>query len=74
MKNTFERTGLILAIIAIVTFWVPPLGLFLGIAAMVVTLQKFEEKRKFSRLALSLSIVAIVMFVALWSTIWVLSQ
>jgi succinate dehydrogenase/fumarate reductase cytochrome b subunit len=74
MKNTFERTGLILAIIAIVTFWVPPLGLFLGIAAMVVTLQKFEEKRRFSRLALSLSIVAIVMFVALWSTIWVLSQ
>jgi chromate transport protein ChrA len=74
MKITVERTGLILAIIAIVTFWVPPLGLFLGIAAMVVTLQKFEEKRKFSRLALSLSIVAIVMFVALWSTIWVLSQ
>jgi hypothetical protein len=74
MKITVERTGLILAIIAIVTSWVPPLGLFLGIAAMVVTLQKFEEKRKFSRLALSLSIVAIVMFVALWSTIWVLSQ
>ena len=74
MKITVERTGLILAIIAIVTFWVPPLGLFLGIAAMVVTLQKFEEKRRFSRLALSLSIVAIVMFVALWSTIWVLSQ
>ena len=74
MKITVERTGLILAIIAIVTFWVPPLGLFLGIAAMVVTLQKFEEKRKFSRLALSLSIVAIVMFVTLWSTIWMLSQ
>jgi hypothetical protein len=74
MKIAVERTGLILAIIAIVTFWVPPLGLFLGIAAMVVTLQKFEEKRRFSRLALSLSIVAIVMFVALWSTIWVLSQ
>jgi succinate dehydrogenase/fumarate reductase cytochrome b subunit len=74
MKIAVERTGLILAIIALVTFWVPPLGLFLGIAAMVVTLQKFEEKRRFSRLALSLSIVAIVMFVALWSTIWVLSQ
>jgi hypothetical protein len=74
MKPTTERLGLILATIGLFTFWIPPVGLFVSIAALVVTLQKFGEKRKFSRLALASSIVAILLFVSLWSTIWVLSQ
>jgi hypothetical protein len=74
MKIIIERTGLILAIIGLLTFWIPPVGFFVSIAALIVTLQKFSERRKFSRLALGISILAILLFVGLWSTIWVLSQ
>jgi hypothetical protein len=74
MKIIIERTGLILAIIGLLTFWIPPVGFFVSIAGLIVTLQKFSERRKFSRLALGISILAILLFVGLWSTIWVLSQ
>lgn len=74
MKNTSERLGLILAIIALITFWVPPVGLFVSIAAIVVTLQKFGEKRPLSRAALAIGILALAAFIGLWATVWTLSQ
>jgi len=74
MKPAAERLGLTLAITGLLTFWIPPVGLFVSIAALIVTIQKFSEARKFSRLSLGISILAILLFVGLWSTIWVLSQ
>jgi hypothetical protein len=74
MKNTSERLGLILAIIGLITFWVPPVGLFVSIAAIVVTLQKFGEKRPLSRAALAIGILALAAFIGFWATVWALSQ
>jgi hypothetical protein len=63
-----------LGIAGLTLFLVPPIGLGASVAGLVVTLSKFSERRRFSRLALGLSIAGLVAFASFWGFVWLVSQ
>ncbi|MEY3663487.1 MAG: hypothetical protein RI919_1003, partial [Actinomycetota bacterium] len=52
----------------------PPVGLFLGFAGVAVTASRLKQKMAYSRIALALSVLGILLFVGFWTMVWVLSQ
>jgi uncharacterized membrane protein YqaE (UPF0057 family) len=69
-----EWVGLALGALSVLAFWVPPVGLFLGIAGVAVTASRLKQKMAYSRIALALSVLGILLFVGFWTMVWVLSQ
>jgi hypothetical protein len=74
MNKSTEALGLILGIASMCTFWLPPFGLFLGIAGLTISLVRKQQQRRFAVLAIVFSTLGILSFVSFWASVWVLSQ
>ena len=68
------RIPLILAIVGLLTFWIPPVGLAVSIIAVTLAAKSRQKRERFSTLALVVGIVGILAFIAMWTSIWILSQ
>lgn len=74
MKPKDERIGLALGIASMMLFWVPPIGLFVGIASVIVASTRLKQQLRFSKAALATGILGVLSFVGFWGAIWMLSQ
>jgi hypothetical protein len=74
MNKSTEALGLILGIASMFTFWLPPFGLFLGIAGLTISLVRKQQQRRFAVLAIVFSTLGILSFVSFWASVWMLSQ
>jgi hypothetical protein len=74
MKPAKETLGLVLGIVSVSIFWVPPIGLGLGIAGISVATSRLKQNRRFAKLAIAISALGILLFVGFWGAIWALSQ
>jgi hypothetical protein len=74
MNKSTETPGLILGIASMFTFWLPPFGLFLGIAGLIISLLRKQQQKRFTALAIVLSTLGILSFVSFWGSVWMLSQ
>lgn len=74
MKPAKETLGLVLGLVSVITFWVPPIGLGLGIAGLAVTIGRWGQARGLRTIALAASVLGMLAFAAFWGTVWALSQ
>jgi hypothetical protein len=74
MKPAKETLGLVLGLASVITFWVPPIGLGLGIAGLAVTIGRWGQVRGLRTIAVTASVLGMLAFAAFWGTVWALSQ
>ena len=74
MKTAIEKPGLVMGVISVFTFWLPPIGLFLGIAGLIVSLIRRKNQLRFGKLAVVASALGILLYVAFWGSILIASQ
>jgi hypothetical protein len=74
MKEKAEVLGLVFGGLSVLLFWVPPIGLFLGIAGLVISVTQFKLKRRFRKVAVVISMFGILAFIVFWGGIWLASQ
>jgi hypothetical protein len=74
MKPAKETLGIVLGAVSVITFWVPPIGLGIGIAGLAVTLGRWGQDRLLRKTALAACVLGILAFAAFWGTVWALSQ
>jgi hypothetical protein len=74
LKEKTEVLGLVFGGLSVLLFWVPPIGLFLGIAGLVISVTQLKLERRFRKTAVSISVLGILAFIAFWGTVWFLSQ
>lgn len=74
MKQPAETLGLVFGLVSVSLFWVPPVGLGLGIAGIAVAAGRLKQNRRFAKLAIVFSALGVLLFVGFWGTIWALSQ
>jgi hypothetical protein len=74
LKEKAEVLGLVLGGLSVLLFWVPPIGLFLGVAGLVISVTQLKLNRRFRKSAVTISSLGILTFVAFWGTVWFLSQ
>lgn len=73
MKKS-EILGMLLGTAGILLFWVPPIGIALSLAGVVVAGTRLRQKRVYGKFALVLSSFGLLVYVGFWSTVWVVSQ
>ena len=74
LKTAIEKPGLIMGAISVFTFWLPPIGLFLGIAGLIVSLVRRKNRLRFGKLAIAASALGILLYVAFWGAFLIASQ
>jgi hypothetical protein len=74
LKTAIEKPGLVMGVISVFTFWLPPIGLFLGIAGLIVSLIRRKNQLRFGKLAVVASALGILLYVAFWGSILIASQ
>lgn len=74
MKEKTEVLGLVFGGLSVLLFWVPPIGLFLGIAGLVISVTQLKLERRFRKTAVVISALGILAFIAFWGGIWLASQ
>jgi hypothetical protein len=74
MKEKAEILGLVFGGLSVLLFWVPPVGLALGVVGLVISATQYKLQYRFRKTAVVISIIGILFFVVFWGTIWALSQ
>ncbi len=69
-----EVLGMLLGSASVLLFWVPPIGLVLGVAGVAVTATRMKQRRELARFALILSILGLALYIGFWTGVWLLSQ
>jgi hypothetical protein len=73
MRQKMEILGLVFGGVGVAFFWVPPIGLAFGVAGLIISVSQYRLQRRYRKTAIALATVGILLFVAFWGTIWVLS-
>jgi hypothetical protein len=74
LKEKTEVLGLVFGGLSVLLFWVPPIGLFLGIAGLIISATQLKLNRRFRKTAVVISVLGILAFVVFWGGIWIASQ
>jgi hypothetical protein len=74
MKEKIEVLGLVFGGLSVLLFWVPPIGLFLGITGLIISATQLKLNRRFRKTAVLISVFGILAFIGFWGGIWLASQ